>query len=258
MRITEFVDSQIAATATSTTYTTFKAPTWATRATLWFTTAITGTGTATIDFKLVETLPSFTTAPSVSETTTGTTGTFEVQTITMTGEPTGGAFRVGVTGQGTTTVYTTPYMPLAEVKNRPGRISDHLIEAGLPNASDLKWSVVAGTGATTPTVFTATFSGAFTGNQTAIAVTGDRLFTYAYQAGVDFADWNGVTQLTATGTLYDIVRISPGETGIADDDTAHVYKINTQIPEYFTAKVTVVAAVANNTASYSLFCTFSS
>jgi hypothetical protein len=44
---------------------------------------------------------------------------------------------------------------------------------------------------------------------------------------IDFADWNGITQLIAVG--FVVVEIGPGLTGIADDDTGVLYKLNANV-----------------------------
>jgi hypothetical protein len=46
-------------------------------------------------------------------------------------------------------------------------------------------------------------------------------------APANYAEWDGITQLTATG--FVIVEAAPGLTGIADDDTATYYKLNAQV-----------------------------
>jgi hypothetical protein len=46
-------------------------------------------------------------------------------------------------------------------------------------------------------------------------------------APINYADWDGITQLTATG--FVVVEVGPGLTGIADDDTASYYKLNAQV-----------------------------
>ena len=259
MKSLQYVDSKVAVTVTSTTYTTISPPAFANRATFYISSLLTGTGTATIDFAVQEMVPAFTAAPVVATSTTGTTGVFAVQTITMTGEPTAGSVKFGVVGHGTNTVFTTAYMPLVDIKNKPGKITDFLAQAGLTTPEDVQWSVVLGTGASTPTVFTATYSGNYTLAQTLIAVTGDRLYNFT-RSGINFADWDGITQRTqaSTATNYDVVRIGPGETGIADDDTQATYKINSTLPPQLVTKVTTVAAVANNTASYSVYVAWSS
>lgn len=259
MRTFQLVDSKVAVVATSTTYVTLTPPSFAQRATLYFTSLMTGTGTATLDFALQENIPAVSAAPVVATTVTGTTGTFAVQTITMTGEPTDGSLKFGVTGKGTNTVFTTAYMPIRDIKNRPSKIGDFLAQAGINLPEDLKFSAVLGTGASTPTVFTLTYSGGYTLAQTAVAVTGDRLYNWTRSA-INFADWDGVTQRTSaasTATNYDVVRIGPGESGIADDDTAATYKINATLPPQLVTKVTVLAT-ATGLASYSVFVAWSS
>ncbi len=258
MRLTEFVDGvAYPASGTGTVTTVIKSPTWANRATFTFATNVIGTGTGSSALTFLEVAPAFTVVPAVAETTTGTTGTFEVQTITMTGEPTDGSFTVGVVGVGTTTVYTTPFMPLKEVKNRASRITDHLIEAGLPNAADVKWTVTVGTGSSTPTVFTATFSGTFVNNQTAIVVDGSRLFKNTTTA-LALGNMTAITVTSTTGTNYEIMRVGPGETGIADVFNAgHITHLNMTLPEYIACKV-VSTATAVNTVEYSLYVTYSS
>lgn len=257
----QYVDSKIAVAVTGTVSTVITPPKGASRAVFTFASQFLGTGTATLDLVLQERVPTFVAAPVVATTVTGTTGTFAVQTITMTGEPTDGSVKFGVTGEGTNTVFTTVYMPLREIKNKPAKIADYLAQAALPNATDVAWSVVVGTGASTPTIFTATYRGSFTLAQTAIAVTGDRLYNYQ-NTGVALVNAGAsIVQRTlaaSTSTNYDIIRVGPGEQGILNAaGTATVYLVSSTLPAQIVAKVTT-AATSVNTASYSLFVDWSS
>lgn len=67
---------------------------------------------------------------------------------------------------------------------------------------------------------------------------------------VDLADWNGITQLTAAG--FVVVKIGPGITGIADDDTASTYHLNEPLPSVLGLTATLGRTNSNETYTYTL------
>jgi len=72
---------------------------------------------------------------------------------------------------------------------------------------------------------------------------------------LDFADWNGVTQHASA--LFSVIHVGPGITGIADDDTAAVYKLNAILPPLLGFKTTFDRSQADETYTYTLAAKFS-
>lgn len=71
----------------------------------------------------------------------------------------------------------------------------------------------------------------------------------------DLHDWNGITQLTATG--FVVVNIGPGITGTTDDDTATVYKVNGPISHKLLGFATTLDRTdADETYTYTLAVVF--
>jgi hypothetical protein len=66
----------------------------------------------------------------------------------------------------------------------------------------------------------------------------------------NFAGWDGITQLTDADEI--IIYIGPGITGIADDDTAAVYKINSPLSPLMGFKVTLDDTTGDEEYDYSL------
>lgn len=70
----------------------------------------------------------------------------------------------------------------------------------------------------------------------------------------DFLDWNGITQMTATGTVS--IFIGPGITGIADDDTATTYKLNGVLPPLMGLRLATDRTDGDETYTYTLSVVF--
>ena len=71
----------------------------------------------------------------------------------------------------------------------------------------------------------------------------------------DWADWNGITQVTAVGLV--VVHAGPGITGVADDDTAAVYKLNAILPPLLGFRIATDRTDADETYTYTLVVCFS-
>ena len=69
---------------------------------------------------------------------------------------------------------------------------------------------------------------------------------------LDYAGWNGITQIAGT-TAADIqVQVGPGITGIADDDTGPFYSVNGVLPPILGFVITLDRTTADETYTYSL------
>lgn len=69
---------------------------------------------------------------------------------------------------------------------------------------------------------------------------------------LDFAGWNGITQIVETTAGDIVVQIGPGVTGIADDDTGPFYSINAALPPVLGFVVTLDRTDADETYTYNL------
>ena len=67
---------------------------------------------------------------------------------------------------------------------------------------------------------------------------------------VDLFQWNGITQIAATG--FVVIYAGPGITGIADDDTASVYKLNGPLPANMDFNLVFDRTTGDETYTYTL------
>ena len=72
----------------------------------------------------------------------------------------------------------------------------------------------------------------------------------------NFGQWDGITQLSAEDLI--VVYAGPGITGIADDDTGPIYKVNAPLPSVLGFKVTLDQADTDEEYSYTLTADFHS
>lgn len=73
---------------------------------------------------------------------------------------------------------------------------------------------------------------------------------------LDFANWNGITQIAGTTAGDIVVHVGPGITGIADDDTGPYYSINAPLPPVLGFRTTLDRADADETYTYNLAVAF--
>ena len=73
---------------------------------------------------------------------------------------------------------------------------------------------------------------------------------------LDFAGWNGITQIAGTTAGDIVVQIGPGITGIADDDTGPFYKVNAILPPVLGFVTTLDRTSADETYTYALRAVF--
>jgi hypothetical protein len=66
----------------------------------------------------------------------------------------------------------------------------------------------------------------------------------------NYAQFAGITQLTAVGLVT--IYAGPGITGIADDVTAHVYKLNAPLPNLMNAVLTLGRGDGDEKYTYTL------
>lgn len=69
---------------------------------------------------------------------------------------------------------------------------------------------------------------------------------------LDFANWNGITQIAGTTAGDIVVHVGPGITGIADDDTGPYYSINSPLPPVLGFRITLDRTTADETYTYNL------
>lgn len=70
----------------------------------------------------------------------------------------------------------------------------------------------------------------------------------------NFAQWDGITQLTAA--TFVTAYVGPGITGATDDDTAAIYKINSCLPSVLGFKITLDRTTGDEVYTYSLVADF--
>jgi len=75
---------------------------------------------------------------------------------------------------------------------------------------------------------------------------------------LDFADWNGITQIAGTTAGDIVVHVGPGITGIADDDTGPYYSLNAPLLPLLGFKLTFDRTTGDETYSYNLRAAFRS
>lgn len=255
MRETRYVVAGVAQADTGQT-TIVQAPTWA-KHSIWYLSVVATAGTTPLtDFKFHPVIPKVTGAPVVATTQGGGGGNNEVQTITLTGGPTHGTFTITWTGVSANISVTTAAIPATA--------SGAAVQEALRQAMHAQSTytpgdiVVARTGAGTsgdPYVHTLTYSGASVDNTNvdAVTVSGARLHTLAADTALDFAGWDGITQIA--GTTAGVVTVQMGPY-LTTDDTGPVYAVNSMLPDLIAAKVTLDRADANETYTYSLYVTF--
>ena len=73
---------------------------------------------------------------------------------------------------------------------------------------------------------------------------------------IDFADWNGITQIAETTAGDIVVQVGPGVTGIADDDTGPFYKVNAVLPPVLGFRITLDRTDTDETYTYNLSAVF--
>ena len=193
----------------------------------------------------------------------------ERQTITLTGGPTHGTWRIAWGGVSANVAVTTPAIPAAATAAQVAEaLAAALYASGgsynLSTAYDGRDIEVTRTGSGTsgaPYVYTLVFSGTSVANTNvdAVTVTGTDLRTYAADSAHGIGNaWNGVTQIVDTTAASVRVRVGPGITGAAEDDTGAVYTIDDMLSERLAHVLTFSRADGNETYTYSLTAVYAS
>ncbi len=233
-------------------------PPWA-RHSIWHlqVTAVAGT-TPLTDFKFQYVIPKHPGAVAVATTTAGDGSNDEVQTVTLTGGPTEGTWTLTWTGVAADiSVTTRPMRYNASAAEVNAELRHALLGNGTYGPADIV-ATRAGTGTSgDPYVYTLTFSGA-TVDKTdvdAVTVTDTGLYTYTTDTVLDFAGWDGITQIAGTTAGTVVVHVGPFQTA---DDTGAIYGVLSALPEKIAAKLTFDRTSANETYTYSLYAVFTS
>lgn len=257
-REVEYIASGIGVTFTGDQTLIKQVPRWARSAVIQLSvTAMAGTA-ETVDFVLRHATRKATAAIAVATTQAGGGGNDEVQTVTLTGGPTGGLWGLSWGGVSANISASTgrvfaPDASAGEVQDRLNAAIRAATSAALGYGKGTPVAVSrAGAGTSgSPYVYTCTFSGTGVANTNVDAMTADgtRLFEVV-NTGDDFMGWNGITQLAVADDVT--VVVTPG---LATDDVGPVYVVQGELPEYLVYVLTLGGST-DETYTYSIYATY--
>lgn len=207
------------------------------------------------DLAVWPTFPRKTAAVVVATGTAGSGSANEVQTISLTGGPTEGAFKIlwgGVSANVTVATEEIPATASAAFVQR--KLNEALQKSGGAYKTGDIVVTRAGTGTSgDPYVYTLTFSGASVAltDVDAVTITDLGLHTTDNQpSGNPLGGFAGVTQIAGTTSGQVTICYGPGVTGIANDTTTPYYSINTPLPERVAFVLTFDRTSADETYTY--------
>lgn len=229
-------------------------PPWSEHALFYLSVDFVAGTTPLTDYIIYPMHPTKTAAVVVATTQAGGGGNNEVQTVTLTGGPDWGVWRINWGGVASNiSVQTRDLQFDAAADEVQNALETALTGTRYAGTSQI---VVTRSGAGTsgsPYVYTLTFSGQKVSNTNvdAVTITDGGLTDWQTDTNQTLGGWNGITQIAGTTNGNVQVRVSRDGSG-ATDDTGPEYLLHLSLPNRTAHKITFDRTTGDETYTYSL------